>query len=96
MQPYSHHHVECTDPNENPQAQDNFIPTKQTTRYVNRRPRLATAATTAEEQKKRAHAAATDVLFQAGLARAKKAKETDGATARAVDEGAEQQSDEDM
>jgi len=49
-----------------------------------------------DEEKKRSHAAATDALFQAGLARAKKAKETDGATARAVDEGADQNSDEEM
>jgi len=41
-----------------------------------------------DEEKQRSHDLATNALFQAGLARAKKAKETDGAAARAVDDGA--------
>ena len=41
-----------------------------------------------DEEKLRAHDLATNALFQAGLARAKKAKETDGAAAVAVDDGA--------
>jgi len=49
-----------------------------------------------DEEKLRAHELATNALFEAGFARAKKAKETDGAAARAVDGGAAPQAfDED-